>query len=126
MAPKRGKYRGTTKYQLVYAELITAARYRGLTTYQAVAQLLGLPLTGSYMGSQVGQVVGEISEDELAQGRPMLSALVVGVNGKPGPGFYNWARELGRLHGGQHEDEQSFWEREKEAVYETWKRVFKV
>jgi len=40
-----------------------------------------LPLTGNYMGSQLGQVLGEISEAELNQGRPMLSALAVGARG---------------------------------------------
>lgn len=120
------KYRGTKEYQLVYAELITAARYRGMTTYQAVAQILGLPLTGSYMGNQVGHAVGEISADEVVQGRPMLSALVVGVNGLPGQGFFILARQLGKLQSDQPEDEQRFWEQEKEAVYETWEREFKV
>lgn len=32
-----GKYRGTVVYHLVYCELIQAARYGGLTTYQAIA-----------------------------------------------------------------------------------------
>ena len=55
------KYLGTKEYLLVYGELITAARYRGVTTYQAIAQLIGLPLTGNYMGSEVGQILGENS-----------------------------------------------------------------
>lgn len=39
-------YQGTIVYHLVYAELATAARYRGVTTYQTVAQIMGLPLRG--------------------------------------------------------------------------------
>lgn len=118
------KYRGTKEYLLVYAELINAARYRGTTTYQAVAEIMGLPLTGSNMGKQVGQMLGEISEEELGHGRPMLSAIAVGVNGVPGPGFYNWARKLGRLTDDSPEAEQEFLERETRAVYETWARTF--
>lgn len=125
MPDAKGKYRGTVAYQLVYAELVAAARYRGVTTYQAIAQLIGLPLKGAHMGAELGHVLGEISEDELKQGRPMLSAIAVGVDGVPGSGFFVWARQLGRLASDRPEDELPFWVEEKEAVYETWKRVFK-
>ena len=49
------------------------------------------------MGREVGHVLGEIVEDEVAADRPMLSAVAVGVSGLPGPGFYSLAQELGRL-----------------------------
>lgn len=62
----KAKYRGTTKYFHVMAELVRAAQYRGLTTYQDIAVIMGLPLSGSHMGREVGQVLGEISEDEVA------------------------------------------------------------
>lgn len=115
-----GDWRGTPAYQRVYAELVRAAEYRGLTTYQDVAVIMGLPLQGSHMGREVGRVLGEIVEEEIAAGRPMLSAAVVGVSGKPGPGFFALARELGRLADDQDEDE--FWATEREAVYAAWRR----
>lgn len=96
MSVVRNKYRGTTKYFHVLAELVRAAQYRGRTTYQDIALLMGLPQKGSYMGKEVGQILGEISEDEVRAGRPMLSAVAVGVNGKAGPGFFGLARELAR------------------------------
>jgi alkylated DNA nucleotide flippase Atl1 len=114
----QGKYRGKKEYSLVYTELITAARYRGTVTYQEIAQIMGLPLKGSHMGREIGWVLGEISADEIANGRPMLSAIAIGVSGESSQGFYKWARELGKLTS---EDEQSFWENECEAVYDTWK-----
>ena len=126
MSTGSDKYRGTKEYLLVYCELIQAARYRGLTTYQRVAQIVGLPLSGNYMGSELGDVLGAISEDEIGLGRPMLSALAVGVSGVPGEGFYTWARKLGRLEETSREAERRFWEEEKEAVYEAWKREFKI
>jgi hypothetical protein len=118
MSNDQGKYRGKKEYALVYAELIAAARYRGTVTYQEIAQIMDLPLQGSHMGREVGWVLGEISADELANGRPMLSAIAIGVSGDPGPGFFNWARELGRL---TTEDEWAFWESECKNVYNTWK-----
>jgi len=119
------KYRGSKEYLLVCCELIRAARYRGMTTYQAVADIMGLPLRGSYMGAEVGHMLGEISQDELDHGRPMLSAIVVGARGSPGPGFFNLAREVGKLQDDSKEGEQRFWEEEKEAVYATWQKEFK-
>lgn len=50
----------------------------------------------------------------------MLSSVVVGVRGRPGHGFYDWARRLGRLQPGQ--DETKFWEAELEATYRAWRR----
>ena len=50
MPDANGKYRGTTTYFHVLAELVRAAQYRGLTTYQDIALLMGLPLAGNYMG----------------------------------------------------------------------------
>ena len=114
------KYRGTTKYFHVLAELVRTAQYRGLTTYQHIALLMGLPLSGSYMGKEVGWILGEISEDEVRAGRPMLSSVAVGVNGKPGAGFFGLARELGRLD--ENKDESAFWKEELVAAYSAWRR----
>src|SRR5688500_16257184 len=97
MNAEQGKYRGKKEYALVYTELINAAKYRGTVTYQEIAQIMGLPLQGNHMSREVGWMLGEISEYELANGRPMLSAIAVGVNGKPGAGYFDWARKLGRL-----------------------------
>lgn len=120
-----GRHRGSKEFLLVYSELISAARFRGLTTYQALAQLIGLPRSGSHMAREIGQILGEISEDEVANGRPMLSALAVGVSGVPGEGFYGLARDWGRLSEDSREADLAFWERERSAVYAAWARTFK-
>ncbi len=119
------KYRGTKEYHLIYSELITAAKYRGTVTYQEIAQIIGLPLKGSYMGSEIGRLLGEISEDEFNAGRPMLSSIAVNVQGSPGSGFFELARSLGKLSEKSKEAENDFWEEESEDVYETWKVVLK-
>ena len=118
MNASKSKYRGTKEYALVYCELITAAKYRGTVTYQEIAKMMNLPLTGNHMSAVLGKILGEISEDEVSHERPMLSAIAVGVNGLPGAGFYVLARELGKL---KDQAEEVFWETEKKAVYETWK-----
>jgi hypothetical protein len=77
------------------------------------------------MGREVGHLLGEIAEDEYLQGRPMLSAVAVGVSGKPGPGLFSLARELGKLKGDSGEAEKRFWEEERDKCYSTWKRVLR-
>lgn len=115
------RYRGTTEYVLILSELVRAAQYRGVTTYQDLAVVLGLPTRGSHLVSDIGHLLGEITEDEVALGRPMLSAVVVASSGRPGSGFFHLARALGRLTGGT-EQEEAFWQRELNAVHQTWRR----
>ncbi len=116
------KYRGTKEFLLVYSELIQAARRRGTVTYKGVAELMGLPLTGNYMGAETGHLLGEISEDEHCHGRPMLSAIAVSTSGMPGPGFFVLARSLGKLADTSGDPERRFWENEREAVYAAWQK----
>ena len=114
------KYRGITKHFHVLAELDRAAQYRGLTTYQDIALLMGLPQSGSHMGKEIGWILGEISEDEVRAERPMMSSVAVGVNGKAGTGFFGLARYLWRLD--QNKDESAFWKEELLAAYSVWRR----
>lgn len=115
------RYRDTREFLLVYRQLITAAEYRGLVTYVQVARILGIRSLGQHMARQVGQVLGEISEDEHSAGRPMLSAIAVGAGGMPGDGFFGLARRLKKLSGSNSADERRFWESERDQVYEVWK-----
>jgi hypothetical protein len=116
----QSRYRGKTVYYHVHAQLVRAAEYRGITTYQDIALIMALPISGSHMGAQTGHILGEIVEDKVNAGRPMLSAVAVGVNGKPGPRFFTLARELGRSISGN--DERAFWASERDRVYDAWKR----
>ena len=115
-------YRGSKEYLLIYSELIRAAQHHGIVTYQELADLVGLPLQGNYMGKELGHYTGEISREESEHGRPMLSAIVVGSSGKPGGGFFGLAKELGKLTSDDPAEQNAFWEAEKRAVYETWKK----
>jgi hypothetical protein len=119
----KNKYRGTITYSKVYSELITAAKYRGTVTYQEIAMMMGLPLTGNLMGRETGQILGEISEYEVSNGRPMLSAIAVGVSGHPGDRFFAFAKDLGKMK--PEEDKRKFWQKECQAVYEVWKTEIK-
>lgn len=119
------KYYETPLYHLAYCEMIGAARNRGTTTYQRIAEIMGLPMKGSHMGREVGELIGAVSANEVEHNRPMLSAVVVNVQGILGEGFYDWAQKLGRYNPADYTDEKDFWHDELAQVYETWKREYK-
>jgi hypothetical protein len=58
MSVVTNRYRGTTDYIRFLAEFVHAAEYRGVTTYQDLAIIMGLPLQGSYMGKETGHILG--------------------------------------------------------------------
>ena len=113
------KYRGKKEFLLVYCALIQAARMRKLVYYKQVWRCLDIPAAGNHYAREVGQVLGEVSEDEHEAGRPMLSAIAVNEAGFPGQGFFTLARRLGKLHEGMPENE--FLEAERQLVYAEWK-----
>ena len=114
------QYRGTREFFLVYSALIEAARNRQLLYYREVAERIGVPRAGHHMARQVGQVLGEISEDEHKAERPMLSAIAVNEAGVPGKGFFNLARQLGRLSHSTPDAEPEFLRVEQRRVYDLW------
>ena len=62
-------------------------------------------------------MLGKISTAEDATGRGMLSAVVVRKeNKRPGKGFFELARILGR----NVSDEETFWINEVKKVYSSW------
>jgi hypothetical protein len=65
-------------------------------------------------------MLGEISEEEDALGRGMLSVVVVHKDGdmRPGPGFFQLAKKLGR----DASDIDRCWVDEFRRVIEVWKR----
>lgn len=114
----------TKEYLITYSILINAARHHGFATYQELAQAAGYPTAGSYIGGVFGLILGLISTNEVEQGRPMLSAIAVGIKGFPSEGFFNLARELNI----QKEDEsnEDFWKKECERIYEEWKIPYRL
>ena len=116
------KYYQSKEFYIAYSVLINAAQHHGLATYQEIALATGLPTIGNNMASEIGQLIGAVSENEVQQGRPMLSALAVGVSGKPGEGFTELAKKINHFQEGM--DGEDFWEKECQAVYEEWKTTY--
>ncbi len=113
-----GIYRNTREYDLAYNLIIGAAARRQIIRYTELAPLVGLKRSGNHMGNEIGRLLREICENEHRAGRPLLSSIVVNSSGKPGPGYFEYARSLGKLPADG--DEKEFWESEKEAVHTCW------
>jgi hypothetical protein len=102
----------------VYAKLIKVAHAKSSITYGEIAKIMGLRVRGNSMSREVGQILGEISEFEHREGRPMLSAVVIREDlDKPGNGFFKLAKDL---KGITISDEITFWKAELEEVYKGW------
>jgi len=118
------RYRGTTTYPKVFCRLIQAALARQPIHYEDVAAIMNLQGRGQHMSKETGHMLGEISEDEHNQGRPMLSAVVVQKTGKekvPGDGFFTLACQLHKLEeNATTEQKKVFWENELNQTYEKW------
>jgi hypothetical protein len=67
----------------------------------------------------MGALLGEISEHEHEEGRPLLSVLVVHKEGDmmPGDGFFQLALELGLFDG---QDKDRFFIDEMKRVFHQW------
>jgi len=116
------KYVCEKSFLEVYCRLIQVAKNRGTITYKCIAEIMGLPTSGSYMGKETGRMLGEISSFENKCGRPMISIVVVKSDGSGcGDGFYNLAKELGKFDSNK-ENEEQFHQRVLDEVYVLWQK----
>ncbi len=93
----------------------TAKRKQQLTYSAGVATLRDLIIFDPH-DSAFHHMLGQISVEEDAAGRGLLSALVVYKDGEgqPGPGFYDLAQRLGR----DTSDKMRFWVDEVSRLFE--------
>lgn len=97
--------------------LVAVARRRGRIAYsELVAQITALHLEAH--DNRLFHFLGEVSSEEDAAGRGMLTAIVVHKSGdmQPGPGFFGLARSLGR----NTKDVLACWVTEFNKVHDYW------
>ena len=98
--------------------LIEAAKEGRFIYYSDIAPQLGLDMDREADRAKIGRILGKLSEEEVEQGRPMLSAIVVHKGDEtPGDGFYKLARDLGRFQTGHR---HIFWAEEVKRLFEYW------
>ena len=103
--------------RVIQEQLIQIARRKGLTNYTEAGSWVGLDMSTDVGRILIAQILDKINTDEDSQGHPLLSALVIYKDkdiSRPGPGFFQCARGLGRL---TDDDEDGFWAKEVTAVH---------
>jgi len=86
--------------QIVYGMCSQAARDQTTTSYAVVAKRIGMDTAGEGWRYQIGPLLDEVSRYEHAQGRPLLSVVVVREDtGMPGEGFFMLAGGWGSSTG---------------------------
>jgi hypothetical protein len=103
----------------IYDVLINTARNKRTIKYKDLAKTVGLDWHKNYgQCRQIFSILGAICTAEDQQGHPLLSAVAVRQDtGRPGIGFFNVARDLGRHTG---HDDISFWKKERDKVWLFW------
>lgn len=97
--------------------MIKAAKRRAMITYsELVAQITTIDLQAH--DTRLDHLLGEVSSEEHAAGRGLLTVVVVHKTGdmEPGPGFYELAKHLGIKVA----DKQKFWIGELHKVHAAW------
>lgn len=81
-------------------KLIELASQKKMIAYSDLAAVLQISYSNIDERNQLHSILGEISEDEVKAGRPMLSVLVHHKNDilrRPGSGFFKLANDLGQM-----------------------------
>lgn len=109
----------------VRQKLIEIAKSNKLVHYQELSDLCNLDFKmhdNPQDRLEIGRIIGEISEFENINGRPLLSAIVISDLAKgPGNGFYELAENL-KLYSGSNDQNKKylFWAEELKKVYNYW------
>lgn len=94
-------------------------------TYKELMDKFGIPRGNPNREKSIGGVLGKISEYEVSEGRPMLSAIAIktGTGTKRiGDGFFPLARKLERLKSEDRKGEQAFLDSEQKKVWKQYKK----
>lgn len=104
--------------------LIETARIKSTVTYTQLNSQLGnlYDFSIPYDRKRIGEDLGEISEFEHKNGRPLLSALVVrSSDGYEGDGFYKLCDYLGYGHWENLKKSKTFDDERKQECYDFWR-----
>jgi hypothetical protein len=104
----------------IKAVLIEHARSQETIVYSELApKIKALDLQAH--DKRLDELLGQISTEEYAHGRGMLSVLVVHKRGdkRPGKGFYDCAEALGL----NTSDQEGLWIDQLNKVYESWPKA---
>ena len=98
-------------------KMISIAKQQVTIYYSDLAPLVSM----HHQSQHFHQLLGDISKAERAEGRPLLSAIVVRKGDNwPGGGFFTLAKDL-KLHNGN--DDLAYWVQEIQRVHAYWSNL---
>ena len=101
----------------ILIEVAKGKREGKFITYQQLMDEMGGPGRG-----YIGEVLEEICQSEHQEGRPLLSAVVVGSKERhPGKAFWELEFVPESVRNGTKEVKKKFWEEQCRKVREQWK-----
>lgn len=109
----------------IYEKLVDLALGGRLTTYSQIAPLAGLSMDIEEDRERISDLLGEILRNEVANDRPLLTAIVVhkGNDNNPGEGFFSMAHQLGSFDGSRDALVRlEFWVHEVGRVHTYWEK----
>ncbi len=109
----------------VRTKLIELAKKKRTITYQELSDVcnLGLVMADSeFARAEIGRILGEVSEFEHNDKRPLLSALIISKSkGEQGDGFYKLCEELGYGSWKKLKNDLTFDSNEMNRCFDFWK-----
>lgn len=111
-------------HRAIYERLKAVARAGATITYGEIAPLAHVNLDSPADRNELAAILGNISQHEHAQGRPLLSAVVVySDDSTPGKGFYTMAHELDVYHGTDQIADLTLFVNELRRVHDYWQHA---
>ena len=106
----------------IYKKLITVSNSRGLIYYFELNKCLPAKNSSNFLNpfQPLFNTLNKLNDELSKQDLPLLTALVVNKNsGRPGKGFFYYAKELGKFEGNVDSEFEKdlFWKTEREKVY---------
>lgn len=101
----------------VRERLIQVARAGDTLTYRALGESIGIDVDSLVERTELSHLLTEIAREEHDAGRPLLTAVVVDDQGRPGYEFFSVADELGFEVGAY---DMPFFEATLDRVYDYW------
>ena len=104
----------------IYTRLKQAAREKRFIGYSDLSAAIELPLTDSNNVHTLNVMLEEIADHELANGRPLLVAIIVNENtNMPGAGLFHYAKRKGLMKQ-KDKDNLTFFVAEAKKVHDFW------
>lgn len=115
----------TEEHERIREVLIKVAKRKSIINYTDLLKQskVNLDMSVPFDRGQLGHLLGEISWNEVKQGRPMLSSVALHAGDfKQGEGFFDLAKELYSITFNTEDEQVKFGMKEMTKTHEFWSK----